>query len=532
MSFVLVHQPAARALRRVGFGVGSVGLMFALGSCSSSQPAAPTFDTVTRGDVSNGVTASGALAASGTEELGFQQGGKLTSVKVKVGQKVSEGDVLARIDSTSAKKTLAAAQGNLDAQAANLARTSDDPSIQSAAASLAQARVVVSRTRAQGEAVENSDSAAISRAKKQRSADEDARDDAEDAVDQLNDACDEAQGLAAQAQAAAQADPTNTAAATTAASAVASATSVCGQAGSAASGVTAAKQRVTGDTTAVVAAEQRRKVDCASSHLAVSSAEQGVVSARNAYNAAVKARPHALDQQGALLDAAQAQVDAAQKTVDDATLTAPSDGTVSAVNGTKGEYLSPSTGTTALAPGSKAAIPGASGAAGAAAAGAASPTRPGGSQFIVLSNVEKLQVVLPFEESDAAQVKAGQTVDISLDALPDLQVQGKVVSVSPTATPISGVVSYYATVGIDQRDPRMRDGQTARATVLTVQRSGVLTVPNNAVRQQGGQSTVVVYEPSGDQRTVTFEPGVAGTDRTEVVSGLNEGDRVVVPSHP
>jgi HlyD family secretion protein len=68
--------------------------------------------------------------------------------------------------------------------------------------------------------------------------------------------------------------------------------------------------------------------------------------------------------------------------------------------------------------------------------------------------------------------------------------------------------------------------------VLTQEREDVLTVPNTAVRQQGGASTVVVYEPSGEQRTVSFEAGVVGPDRTEVVSGLAEGDRVVVPSHP
>jgi HlyD family secretion protein len=57
-------------------------------------------------------------------------------------------------------------------------------------------------------------------------------------------------------------------------------------------------------------------------------------------------------------------------------------------------------------------------------------------------------------------------------------------------------------------------------------------VPNTAVRQQGGASTVVVYAPTGEQRTVTFEAGLVGPDRTEVLAGLNEGDRVVVPSHP
>jgi len=266
--------------------------------------------------------------------------------------------------------------------------------------------------------------------------------------------------------------------------------------------------------------------------VAEANANQGLATAQGAYNSAVAARPHTLDQQQALVDAAQAQVDAAQKAVDDTTLRAPVAGTVSAVNGNKGEYVSASTGTSALAPGSNAAIPGASGAGGAAAAGPASPTRPGGTQLIVLSGLDELDVVLPFEESDAAQIKKGQSVDVQLDAVPDLEAKGTVTSIAPSATPISGVVSYYATVSLDTRDPRERDGQTARATVLTQERTDVLTVPNSAVRQQGGASTVVVYDQGGNQRTVSFEAGVVGADRTEVVSGLNEGDRVVVPSHP
>jgi HlyD family secretion protein len=532
-------RPPVRVLSRVGAGTVALGLTWALTSCSGGQTAAPAFDTVTRGTVSTGVTASGALAAKTSEQLGFAQGGKLTSVNVKVGQKVQAGDVLATIDSKAARETLKQAQANVDAQAAALGNASDNPAIQSAASTLAQARHVVLESKQQAAATQDADSSAISRAKKQKSSDQNAKDDADDAVGDAQNACDDAQSTARKAAAAAQAaaaDPTNTSAATVAAaaasSAATSATSACGGVGSAEAAVTGAKQRLTADQTAIDAAEQRKRVDDASGDLAQANAEQGVVSARNAYNAAVASRPHTLDQQQALVDAAQAQADAAQKTVDDATLKAPVAGTVSAVNGNKGEYVTASTGTSALAPGSKAAIPGASGAGAASAGGAASPTRPGGTQLIVLSGLDQLQVVLPFEESDASQIKAGQTVDVQLDAVPDLDAKGTVASVSPSATPIAGVVSYYATVNLDSRDPRERDGQTARATVLTSERTDVLTVPNSAVRQQGGASTVVVYEPSGDQRTVSFEAGLVGPDRTEVLSGLNEGDRVVVPSHP
>jgi HlyD family secretion protein len=91
------------------------------------------------------------------------------------------------------------------------------------------------------------------------------------------------------------------------------------------------------------------------------------------------------------------------------------------------------------------------------------------------------------------------------------------------------VISYYATVRLDQSDPRLRNGQTAQAAVLTNEVDDVLTVPNSAVRRQGTRSTVTVLGFDGP-RTVEFQPGVVGDDRTQVLSGLSAGDEVVVPS--
>lgn len=228
------------------------------------------------------------------------------------------------------------------------------------------------------------------------------------------------------------------------------------------------------------------------------------------------------------MDAADALVRSAQKDVADGTLNAPSDGVVSAINGVVGEYLSPSSGTTALAPGSRAAIPG-SASAGAAGTGAAA-TRPGGSQFLVLSSLKGFQAVVPFEESDAAKITPKQRVAVTFDAIPDLTETGTVVAVAPSATAISGVISYYVTIRLGRADPRLKDGQTARAAVITAERQNVLSVPNGAVRRQGDTDTVVVVEPDGSQQIVTFQPGIVGTDRTEVLSGLSQGQRVVLSS--
>lgn len=198
--------------------------------------------------------------------------------------------------------------------------------------------------------------------------------------------------------------------------------------------------------------------------------------------------------------------------------------------------MTPSTGTTALAPGSKAAIPGtgsagtAAGAGGGASAGAATVVRPAGSQFLVLSNVRRMEVVLPFEESDAAQITPGQRATVQIDSLPNVTLNGTVQQVAPSATAISGVIAYYVTVKLDSSDSRLKDGQTARGTVLTVELDNVLSVANAAVRKQGNASTVIVLGPSGQQRTAVFQPGAVGAERTEVLSGLIEGQRVVLPS--
>ena len=210
-------------------------------------------------------------------------------------------------------------------------------------------------------------------------------------------------------------------------------------------------------------------------------------------------------------------------TVGDTVLRAPVDGTVSVLNGAVGEYVGPSTGTSALAPGGGAAIPGTE-----AAAVAAAVSRPGGTQFLVLDGADTFRVVVPFEESDAARIAPNQNVDVSFDAVPDLVRHGTVLAVAPAATVTSGVVGYYVTIVLTETDPRLRDGQTAQAAVRTDELRDVPAVPNGAVRRQGGQTTVTVLGFDGSRRTVPVQAGVVGDDLTQVVSGLTVGDEVVV----
>jgi multidrug efflux pump subunit AcrA (membrane-fusion protein) len=82
---------------------------------------------------------------------------------------------------------------------------------------------------------------------------------------------------------------------------------------------------------------------------------------------------------------------------------------------------------------------------------------------------------------------------------------------------------------LNELDPRLKDGLTAIANVGVAQKDDVLVVPNAAILQGGsGTGVVTVLQPDGTQSQVQIELGLQGDSVTEVVSGLDEGQQVVV----
>lgn len=481
-------------------------------SCTSPEVPAPKTSKVERASVSTGVSAPGSLTAVTEQNIGFPKGGQLTSVLVKVGDRVNPGQPLAAVDDFAFKQILAQQQAQLNAQQAALGKVNNAPTVSGAKDTLSQAKDILDATKKQADAVEEADEQAIDDAERQVSVAKRAKDQAEQQLRQDQAACGSTNhGLLGNGK---QNNP------------------ACARIQQDQSAVGSAKQAVVTAQTTLNSARQRLEVDKASGDLSVENARQGVVSAQNTANSASSDRPFDIAQQAAMVANARAAVQQAQRDVDNTTLRAPVGGTVSVINGVVGEFLQPSSGTTALAPGSDAALPGAGGSSVAAPAvpgAAASPTRPGGAQFLVLDNVSEFQLVVPFNESDASSIVANQKVNVTFDAVPDLMVPGTVLSTAPTGTAISGVVSYYITVVLTGSDSRLKAGQTAHATVVTNETPDVLTVPSSAVRKEDGKSVVTVIGSDGTPRTVTFQPGIVGVDRTEVVSGLQEGQQVLLP---
>jgi HlyD family secretion protein len=548
-------------------GLVSFGLVAALGlvaGCGSEPPPPPT-GRVERGTVVTRVAATGSLSAVKEQQLGFPKTGKLTQVMVKVGDRVTPGQILARQDDFALQQALNNLQGQLNAQQALFGRAVNDTTVKGAQDTLEQARQILSATQNSVDAELAADRSATAQARKQLDFDSFLFDKAQEQLraDQASCAATggvpytpptPAGGVAAPPGGGPNSsvgvgpaetgvdDPARVGpvfAGTTGTGQNSQGTGragggnpACNRIAQDQTNVLTARRTVTTDKATLEAAQQKENVDRAQGLVSIENARQNVVTAQNTLEAAEASRPFNIDQQVALVASLQAQVASAQRDVNDTVLRAPVGGTVSVINGVVGEYVQPSSGTSPLAPGVVAPIPGLSGATSSSSSALGNPAtgaaRPGGTQFLVLDDVNTFQVVVPFEESDAAKVAPNQKVNVTFDAVPDLTRAGTVVSIAPAGSNISSVINYYVTVVLNETDPRLKGGQTAQAKVITNEVDDVLTVPNSAVRKRGDQSTVTVVDSSGTQQQVKFQPGLVGDDRQQVISGLREGQQVVL----
>jgi len=132
------------------------------------------------------------------------------------------------------------------------------------------------------------------------------------------------------------------------------------------------------------------------------------------------------------------------------------------------------------------------------------------------------------DEIDIAKVKLGQEADIILDALPGKEVKGKVTFISQAGTVQAGVVSYKATITLEHPDEELRDGMSATAEIIIDRRDNVLLIPNRAIQGSWENPLVeVIIGEQTEQRQVTL--GMSDGIKTEVLSGLEGGERVIFP---
>lgn len=526
---------------------GALVLSTALASCGQPAPQ-PETARVERTPVVVKVSASGALTSVETQGVGFRTGAQLKEIAVKVGDKVTAGQLLGRIDDFRVKNLRDSALFSARNAKGNLDRALTRVLVINAQKSLDQAERSFDKTQksvaAQIETAEDNERRAEVRFVRDLDALEDAL-----SRGSVPASCRERYGaeqLSSTDRFALDPNPEAPAVApgTTGPPITPFLPGMPGFPGesnscnpgsnTASASVVTAFNAAFASKSTLVSARNASINARRGGQVTIEGSRTALVTARNARRSAEVDLPITIRQLQALYEAANRTLFNAEQDVRDTVLYAPVAGTVATVNGIVGEYIGAGSGTSPQSPGTLAPIPGVGAAASSDQAGNAasgiSATRPGGSAFVTLNNLDTFQVVVPFEESDAAKVSPGQKVDVTFDSQPGLQKLGTVQSKAPSGVNISGVTNYYVTVLLDSGDPGLTTGQTAQVGVISSQKESALSVPNAAVIRREGKSFVNVAGPDGAPTPKEFQPGMQGDVRTEVLGGLNEGDEILLPA--
>ncbi len=148
-------------------------------------------------------------------------------------------------------------------------------------------------------------------------------------------------------------------------------------------------------------------------------------------------------------------------------------------------------------------------------------------QAMTLVDLTGLEAQVNVSETDLPSIKVGQPVQVTFDALPNQTFAARVAKVAYVGTVTQGVVNYPVTIALEQPDKQIRPGMTANVSIVVQQRDNILLVPNRAVKLSGRQRVVTVVR-DGKQEQVNVTLGMSSDTQSEVTSGLEEGDLVVI----
>jgi multidrug efflux pump subunit AcrA (membrane-fusion protein) len=454
--------------------------------------------TVTLGTVTQTLALSGNLSPVGESDLDFGSAGRVTAVNVHPGQAVTAGQALASIDPASLQATLTQAQATLASAQARLSLDQAGPTAQS----LAQSQAGVRSAQAQVQSAQTSlaDTQLIDQS----------------SIGSAQTALTTAQGRLSADQANRCPNPTPTPSPAPSAS---PSPSSC-----------ATPQQISADTAAVAAARDGLSSAQAkaqqSEHQAQSQLSSAQIQLQNA-QASLAALQQGTTSQQVAMDQSQVQIDQinvdnAQKALSQGTLTAPVDGVVGQVNITVGQISGSGSGSSSSSGSSSGQGGSSSGSGGSASASSSSSS----THAIVILDPGAFQVVGSVSDVQVNQVAVGQRARITV-AGSSQAINGRVTTIAQEATVTSGVATFPVTVVLDGRNPSLHAGVSASIALVVNQVVHVLTVPSSALRPSGGGDSVQRLV-NGQPVSVPVTIGASDALRTEILSGLNEGDSVVI----
>ncbi len=135
------------------------------------------------------------------------------------------------------------------------------------------------------------------------------------------------------------------------------------------------------------------------------------------------------------------------------------------------------------------------------------------------------------DESDIGKVYLGQPARIKVESFKDKTFYGKVTKIAPLGVEKDNVTTFEVRVSIDNPGGELKANMTANAEIILDEHKNVLTVPEQAVLyDKNRNASVEVPDPKqkNGRRKVAIKAGISNGTKTELLSGLNSGDTVIL----
>lgn len=149
------------------------------------------------------------------------------------------------------------------------------------------------------------------------------------------------------------------------------------------------------------------------------------------------------------------------------------------------------------------------------------------SNYVEIKSLDNLVVSININENEVSEVQEGQEVELIPTADTSKKYTGTICKIDSIGTYQTSGTTYTGTIAFTN-DGTLKIGMSISCTILLEEAKNVLTIPINAVQTNNNEKYVVIANEDGTTKNVTIETGIADDNYVEVISGLQEGEKVKV----
>ncbi len=223
---------------------------------------------------------------------------------------------------------------------------------------------------------------------------------------------------------------------------------------------------------------------------ALDNAQNALSSARENASLAQTAAQASIETAFAGVESAKVALDMALNNLNNTTITAPISGYISKCIVSKGQTVSP------------------------------------GIEIITISNTKTVDAKINVSESDIAFLKVGDSAEVTVSSVGKEPVIGTISVINPVKDTMTGL--YGVKITLDNTDDVMKVGMLCDVKLILSAHSNIVKIPSEALINSGDEYFVYITSDGNKAKKVRVELGIADEEYTEIISGINFGDEIIV----